>query len=382
MIFSRPDRTLKGANMVTVIAIPGGPLSGKDACQPFVLQRFGDRGCYPLYATEAATLHMAGNLHPSKLSERTFQRSIIGTMQHLEDTNIRAATESCHPNALVFCNRGIPDCLPYSSSIREYRKTLKDLGLGNDVEVRDRRYKAAIFLRSLAYDQPDLYEKLKSGNPHRRENVDEARIMDEKTLQAWVGHPHLRILDNSTDWEGKLKRLEKEICGVLGMPVPLEIEKKYLCAPIDLVNIPVPVQKVDIEQLYLFSRDPGNVLRVRQRGQYGKHVYFVTEKRDVGAGVRQEVEHFISREQYEWSLRFQLPGTRIVKKSRHCFVYENQYFELDVIPIGRKTLHLLEIELTEETQQPKLPPFLKIIGNVTDDPRYTNRAMANLSWKP
>lgn len=368
--------------MAKKIAIPGGPLSGKDGCKSFLLQKFGDYGFYPLYVDEAATLHMAGNLKPGvNFREKTFQRSIVGTMKHLEDTADRAAQECLHPNPVIFYNRGIPDCLPYSLSPQHYREILAELGLGNEVEVRDLRYNAAIFLRSLAYDQPDLYEKLKSNNPHRRETLDEARIVDELTLQAWNGHTHLRIIDNSTDWAGKLRRLEKEVCAVLGIPVPLEIEKKFLCAPVDIDRLPVVVQKVDIEQAYLYSPDPSKVLRIRKRGQYGKNIFFKTVKGDIAPGVRSEIEDTISKEMFDWGLHFQLPDTRIVKKARNCFIYENQYFELDVIPVGNETLYLLEIELTEETHVPKLPPFLNILEDVTDDPHYTNRAIANLSWR-
>ena len=123
------------------------------------------------------------------------------------------------------------------------------------------------------------------------------------------------------------------------------------------------------------------VLRVRRRGQYGSFLYFQTEKRYLGPGKNVETEHRISATDYETSLRFQLPGTRLITKDRYCFVYENQYFEFDLIQMPGGLVYLLEIELTEETQVPKLPPFIDIIKDVTDDKRYTNRAMADLSWR-
>ncbi len=365
---------------VPVIAVPGGPLSGKDGCKPFIVQKFGDLGYLPFYTTESATLHMSSNLKPSNLPLKTFQRGVILTTVHLEDAAKRAAFESNHPLPLVLCNRGVPDCEPYSPN-GLYEEILSEVNL-DPIEARDRRYKAAIFLRSLAYDRPDLYDQLKHNNPHRLEDVDQARVMDEATLKAWVGHPHLRVIDNSTDWAGKLKRIEQEICAVLGIPVPIEDERKFLCAPVDFASLPVFAQKIDIDQAYLFSADPKATPRVRQRGQYGKYVYFHTVKKEIVVGKNIEYEKFITADQYRWSLDFILPNTRIVKKHRHCFVYENQYFELDCIPLGNHIVYLLEIELTDRAQKLVLPPFLNIEREVTSDRNYTNRAFANLAWRP
>ena len=44
--------------------------------------------------------------------------------------------------------------------------------------------------------------------------------MDDKFIAAWTGHPHLRVIDNSTDFEDKMKRLIAEIASFL-----LRVEK-------------------------------------------------------------------------------------------------------------------------------------------------------------
>ena len=35
----------------------------------------------------------------------------------------------------------------------------------------------------------------------------EARELDEKTLKVYLGHPHLRIFDNGTDFPRKIERV-------------------------------------------------------------------------------------------------------------------------------------------------------------------------------
>lgn len=73
-----------------------------------------------------------------------------------------------------------------------------------------------------------------------------------------------------------------------------------------------------------------------------------------------------------------IPGSKIIRKYRYCFVYKDQYFEMDAIiePVQRFSLCLLEIELTEENDKVEIPSFLDVKKEVTDDDRYSNYALA------
>ena len=65
----------------------------------------------------------------------------------------------------------------------------------------------------------------------------------------------------------------------------------------------------------------------------------------------------------------------MIRKTRWCFRYEGQLFELDVFPFWDDRAYL-EIELRDESQKVSLPPDLTIIREVTEDPRYTNAALS------
>jgi CYTH domain-containing protein len=258
-----------------------------------------------------------------------------------------------------------------------YLEALRENGIDSHVSARDKNYNAVFHLVSAAIGAESFYTL--ANNSARRETLAEAAELDRKTLRAWTGAPHLRVIDNSTDFEGKLARLDREVSSALGIPVPLEVEKKFLCGHVDYSTLPIGAQTVEIEQVYLFS-EVGTVLRVRKRGQHGSFTYYRTEKKEVSKGVRTEKECLIRAEEYELSLRFQLPGTRPIRKSRTCFVFENQYFELDAIPQrDGSVLHLLEIELTDVQQTVLLPPFIHIVREVTEDDAFTNFALARVA---
>ena len=69
-----------------------------------------------------------------------------------------------------------------------------------------------------------------------------------------------------------------------------------------------------------------------------------------------------------------------ISKKRVCFVYESQYFELDIYPNSNNNLEsnqaILEIEVTQENSEIKVPHFIKIIKEVTEDIKYKNYSLA------
>ncbi len=44
--------------------------------------------------------------------------------------------------------------------------------------------------------------------------------------QAWVGHPYFDIVDNSTDFENKIRRVIEAVCRRLGDRVGVDIDER------------------------------------------------------------------------------------------------------------------------------------------------------------
>jgi CYTH domain-containing protein len=175
-----------------------------------------------------------------------------------------------------------------------------------------------------------------------------------------------------------MKRLVTEIALFLGEPEPFEIERKFLIEYPDikwLENHP-NCKKVEILQTYLKS-DDNNEIRVRQRGVDGHYVYFKTIKKKILDIKREEIETHISKDEYLSLLMEADPLKRPIRKTRYCFLYENQYFELDIYPNWHHQA-ILEIELSDENQAIHFPKELKIIKEVTDDDHYKNAKLAEL----
>ena len=160
----------------------------------------------------------------------------------------------------------------------------------------------------------------------------------------------------------------------MGLPIPIEIERKYLIKKPDLAMLESTegIVKTNILQTYLKATTPGIERRVRQRGDGSSFSYYYTEKITLSDLSRQETERKITVQEY---LTFLLEGEKVLRKDRYCFVYNNQYFELDVYPNWEGEA-ILEIELTEETQNVDLPDWISVIKEVTDDNNYKNVNLA------
>lgn len=183
-------------------------------------------------------------------------------------------------------------------------------------------------------------------------------------LQRWCGHSHLRVCaDKATaqaELDAFLREQEYERKFLIEMP-DLEALKKYFAVPCRL------------EQVYLQSH--AGTHRIRKRSVCGTVQYFETFKQRITVAKCYESEHIISAERYETLLQQADKQRAPIRKTRHCFIYRAQYFELDVFPFWQDKA-LLELEQREEGLACSLPPEIRVIKDVTDAPAYKNSYIA------
>ena len=152
-----------------------------------------------------------------------------------------------------------------------------------------------------------------------------------------------------------------------------EIERKFLIAMPDPAFLD-RCERSEITQTYLLGAE-NSTERVRKRVREGACEYTHTVKCKLNSMRRIEEEHTISAEEYESLLRRADPRRRPIEKTRYCFRSGNLLWELDVFPFW-KDRAFLEVELTDEGDAFTLPPEVRLIREVTDDPRYTNAALS------
>lgn len=362
------------------IVLTGGPSAGKSQSLSKVFKFLTEKRNWNVFIVpETATELLANGIRPcEQLSLVEFQNFVLdkqlakdqlyGQLSNYFDTN----------KTVIIYDRGIMDQLAYCT-----KSELENMLKRHNLTIADvmNKYDCVIHMVTAADGAEEFYEWNGSGkeckNAVRSESPEEARIADKKTLNAWVGHPHLRVVDNSTDFSTKVNKVIQEICSVLGEPVPMEIERKYLIkmpSKETLDNIEF-CSKNSIIQTYLKSED-GVERRVRQRGtkEDGYNFYY-TEKKSVANGTREENEYKITQQEYTNYLMEADIKLHQISKERYCFVYKNQYFEMDIYPFSEEYA-IVEIELNSMEDKVELPPFLDIVKEVTDEEKYKNYSLA------
>ena len=274
--------------------------------------------------------------------------------------------------AVIICDRGTMDVSAYLPT-HVWNVLLDSFGW-TEVALRDQRYEAVIHLESAAVGAPDYYTT--ANNEARLETPEQAAALDRAVQTAWIGHPHLRVIDSSTSFEDKIERIIQAVASVAGVPEKREIERKYLVKEgFDADALPVPFKTFQIAQTYLKTED-GSAARVRERRGEGAAVYPHTVKRYLEGGIREEHEQQITGREYVEYLTDRDPDRRTVRKERRCFLWDGQYFELDTFIEPQPGLTVLEIELETAEDEVRLPPFVEVVQDVTNDSEYTNFAMA------
>lgn len=357
---------------ITKIVITGGPCAGKTTAMSWIQNAFTQMGYQVLFVPETATELITGGVAPWTCSSNgEFQKCQLKLQLEKEKIFVQAArTMDCN-KVLIVCDRGALDNKAYMNAA-EFAAALDFLGT-NEIDLRD-NYDAVFHLVTAAKGAVEFYTT--ANNEARTETPEQAAELDDKLIASWTGHPHLRVIDNTTDFEEKMKRLISEISGFLGEPEPYEIERKFLIEYPDLKWLETlpSCRKIEIIQTYL-KADPDDEVRVRQRGSNGNYVYYLTKKRKISDVKRVEIERRLSEKEYLQLLMDADTTRHQIRKDRYCLTYENQYFEIDIYPFW-KDKAIVEIELSEETQPIYFPKEIKVIKEVTDDESYKNASLA------
>lgn len=359
---------------ITQIVLTGGPCAGKSTAMSWIQNAFTARGYKVLFVPETATELITGGVAPWTCGTNLDYQTCQMRLQTEKEKVFYAAAETMpEEKVLIVCDRGMMDNRAYMTE-PEFRVILDRIGK-NEIEIRD-RYDAVFHLMTAANGAPEIYIKNKESNPARTETVEQAVELDNKLISAWTGHPHLRVIDNSTGFENKMKRLISEITGFLGEPEPYEIERKFLIEypDINFLEGRDDCQKVEIIQTYLRA-DENEEVRVRQRGANGNYIYFKTTKKKLTDTTRVEIEERLSQSEYLKLLMDADTSMHQIRKTRYCLTYESQYFEIDIYPFW-KDKAIVEIELIDANQNVVIPKFLNVIREVTYDDNYKNSALA------
>jgi len=423
------DNTNTSPHPLLKFVFTGGPCGGKTTALARVFMFLRERGFEVITVPETFTVlssnGMAADFFATEGMDKIIQGTVLDIQLKMEDSVQRLLRARGKP-AVVLCDRGTMDGAVYVSK-ETFQQIMTERNT-DIVELRDNRYNA-IFHLVTAADGAEGYYTLEN-NKVRSESPEQARECDRKTQQAWVGSPHLFVLDNSTDFEGKMTRLVDIISKLVGLPSNLKRSSaKFLLrrAP-ELSEFPqdVDVQVFEVEKVYLRAppRDDDeedksdkeySFIRRRtnidpQTGQLVGSVYGLTRAKYVigtgsssnlcadDAGEVIEQKRIISQREYMAAYMTRDHRRHVIRQRRISFLYAQQSFNVHIYegppadglcilhaqvqarrrrPRTAETAEAEAEAATAEEETPEhvdLPPFLdverRILNTKEDEAKY------------
>jgi predicted ATPase len=177
------------------VVLTGGPGAGKTAALEVIRQAFCE---HVVVLPEAAGILFAGGFPRTQhlAHRRAAQRAIYYVQRELE-----AATAAVQP-AVLLCDRGTVDGSAYWPGPDDFW-----LQVGTTLEAELSRYDVVIHLRT----PPD--GTYNYSNPLRRESPAEARVIDDRIVQAWEKHPRRVVIGPETDFLAKVAKAIEVVRG-------------------------------------------------------------------------------------------------------------------------------------------------------------------------
>lgn len=362
------------------IVLTGGPCAGKTTALVRIIEHFSSLGFKVFTIPEVPTLFTQAGMNYLTKNQGFFYEGEKATLEiqlALEDKFLRMAQECTKP-CIIVCDRGAMDISAYMAP-ETWENITRAVGTST-IELRE-RYDAVLHLVSAADGAEQYYTT--ANNAQRYEQMNEeglriARGLDKKVIQAWTGHPHMRVINNHDDFDCKMNRVIKEISNVLGLPQPIVEERKYI---IELTGeLPEDSIQSEITQTYL-KGDDNEEIRLRKRSWGQKQVFVHTSKKKISDSEELVTERQINNSLYEMMLGLADPTRQTIHKIRNSFVWKGQYFEVDSFQDQLQGLVILETKGIAEGEPVKFPPFIKVIEDITGNEQYYNFSLAKNNLK-
>lgn len=332
----------------------------------------------------------------------------------LEDGFAKMAQTSRQHETFVLCDRGVCDGRAYMSP--ELWQAMLRRNQWHMVDIRDARYDLVVHLVTAADGAREYYTL--DNNKVRSESPDEACLVDKLTQTAWVGHPHLRIVDNRTRFREKINRVDTFISQLAGLHLSRRVVRKFLLIEIPVehkihrhhhegdesdvnsiskvntntsggegvdqeegdedvkwwksLSMPLRVEHFHVEQTFL-STGLGDEVQesVRRRGKNGVFTYVHKIRQKESETKRQ-----ITVREYNSLLPHADVSRTKVRIRRQCFLHDGTYFVMDCVCNISPKIRMLRCHSDCADENVNIPPWFNVEKEVTGERNYSMHSLA------
>ena len=216
---SSVEKSLRG--QVYRVCFTGGPCGGKRTAMSSARRRLANLGFRVFTVPEANVQFFTSGAQVSDLiaDPLTFQSALMNTQLAMEDSfDLLARAQAKRGiSSVIVCERGAMDNKA-STPPELWESVIASAGVKSEGELREGRYDLVLHLVTAADGAEDFYVET-SSRGGAQESLDEARQLDRRVRECWIGHERLHIVDNSANsFDAKVRAAVDRVSQLVGAP--------------------------------------------------------------------------------------------------------------------------------------------------------------------
>ncbi|KAH7714180.1 hypothetical protein AAVH_18435 [Aphelenchoides avenae] len=215
-------RTNRYGRRYCKIVLTGGPCAGKTLAQKQLVEKirseYADRWQVYTVAEAASFLYQGGVQRHCMNDEQIeqWQLDILRTIFQFEDVYENIALNEMRKDIMIVCDRGGMDPMVFVKDESQWKSILDRLEITEEDVLS--RYDLIIQLNTAP---PEFYTT--RGNPFRRENYEEAALINSRYAAVWRKHENfVQVKDyddnepkNVNGWEEKFRKVYEAVLPLL-----------------------------------------------------------------------------------------------------------------------------------------------------------------------
>eukprot|EP01059_Diplonema_ambulator_P028130 TRINITY_DN4684_c0_g1_i1.p1 TRINITY_DN4684_c0_g1~~TRINITY_DN4684_c0_g1_i1.p1 ORF type:complete len:480 (+),score=125.06 TRINITY_DN4684_c0_g1_i1:44-1483(+) len=362
------------AQRVWKVVLTGGPCGGKTTSLSVLADKLMSHGFNVYTVPENATMFSTAGagfpVNSNQEHQLTWETSRMIVQMQMEDSYEAIARASSQPT-VILCDRGVVDARAYMDDAT-WQMVMQEMHWDDSAFI-DQRYDIVIHMVTTAIGAPKYYVN----TVYRHETAEQAAALDRRIQAAWKGHKKKIEIDNSTEYNEKVKRAWDTLCSGLGISVPSNSVTFQLSTDIMGTNFMRNIKHYELVQT--------TVVFLQKSASEENHSFVRTRKQNecfsFSLGTRtpdKYTERHISKNEFLTSLKLAHQQLDPIEFDKLLWIEKNStgsyFFELSHHTSPFTSFCTLKIETsnTPVTSADSLPQWLQsyVIKDITKDPDW------------
>lgn len=289
-------------------------------------------------------------------------------------------------DVLIVCDRGACDTFAYCSE--EVKNAVLEKENWTIDFLNHHRYDKIIHMVTAAMGAQDFYGL---DNNARYESAREGINIDRKIQEVWFTNPRYVIVDNSEKtFQCKISRVFNEIGDLVSLPTEKFVRKFLLSSIFNEKDFPPGVFFAPYTEslVYLTSHTKNEISYLRQRNYMkSAKIIYTLKTRTISDKLEKRIEtgRQLSEQVYNEFLKQKDDKKRSLFKECFYFRMEDNdnvsIYKLETFILKNKTFSILHLTSSSSGKVHKIPEFLEVIREVTNEKEFFTYKIAKQSSK-